>query len=83
MMSGLRDVPAVRSRWLRAALIAGPATFIAVGTAGAFTAGAFLAFPEDFAKPFIVVIEAALLPSLAVTLVLLLSGPPRRPEPVP
>jgi len=83
MMSGLRDVPAVRSRWLRAALIAGPATFIAVGAAGAFTSGAFLAYPEDFAKPFIVVIEAALLPSLAVTLVLLLSGPPRRPEPFP
>jgi multisubunit Na+/H+ antiporter MnhB subunit len=83
MMSGLRDTPAVSSRWLRAVLIVGPTMFIAVGLLGAFTSGAFLAYPEDFAKPFIVVIEAALLPSLAVTLALLLSGPPRRPDPVP
>jgi multisubunit Na+/H+ antiporter MnhB subunit len=82
-MSGLRDTPATSSRRLRAALIAGPATFIAVGLLGAFTSGAFFAYPEDFAKPFIVVIEAALVPSLAVTLVLLLSGPPQRPDPVP
>jgi multisubunit Na+/H+ antiporter MnhB subunit len=80
MMSGLRDAPAVSRRWLRLALIAGPAVFIALGLLGALMAGAFLAYPQGWAKLWIIVIEAALLPSLAVTLVLLLVGPPQRPE---
>ncbi|WP_233870499.1 hydrogenase subunit MbhD domain-containing protein [Paraburkholderia adhaesiva] len=80
MMSGLRDAPAISRRRLRVVLIAGPAVFIAIGLLGAVMAGAFLAYPEGWAKPWIIVIEAALLPSLAVTLVLLLIGPPQRPE---
>lgn len=80
MMSGLREAPAVSQRWLRVVLILGPAIFIVLGLLGAFMAGAFLAYPDGWAKPWIVVIEAALLPSLAVTLVLLLVGPPLRPE---
>jgi multisubunit Na+/H+ antiporter MnhB subunit len=80
MMSGLRDAPAVSWRWLRLALIAGPAAFIVLGLLGAVMAGAFLAYPEGWAKVWIIIIEAALLPSLAVTLVLLLVGPPQRPE---
>ncbi len=83
MMSGLLDAPAVSQRWVRLALIAGPAAFILVGLLGVFAANAFLAYPEGLAKPLIIVIEVALLPSLAVTLTLLLSGPPQRPESPP
>jgi multisubunit Na+/H+ antiporter MnhB subunit len=78
MMSGLLDAPAVSQRWVRLALIAGPAAFILVGLLGVFVANAFLAYPEGLAKPLIIVIEVALLPSLAVTLTLLLIGPPQR-----
>ena len=53
----------------------------AVGAAGAAMAGAFLAYPEGLAKPLIIVIELALLPSLAVTLALMVAGAPQRAEP--
>lgn len=79
MMAGLRDAPAVSGTWLRVALVGGPAVFIAIGLLGAWSAGAFLAYPGGLAKPLIIVIEAALMPSLAVTLALLLTGAPRRP----
>jgi multisubunit Na+/H+ antiporter MnhB subunit len=81
MMSGLRDAPAVSQRRVRVALVAGPAVFVGVGLVGTAVAGAFLGYPQGLAKPLIIVIEAALLPSLAVTLALLLHGPPQRPEP--
>ena len=77
---GLADAPPVSRRRLRAALVAGPAVFIAVGAAGVATAGAFLAYPEGLAKPLILVIEWALLPSLALTLGLIMAGAPQRPE---
>jgi multisubunit Na+/H+ antiporter MnhB subunit len=78
MMAGLADAPPVSRTWLRTVLVGGPAVFIAVGFTGAAIAGAFLGYPEGFAKPLIVVIEAALMPSLAVTLALLLAGAPQR-----
>ncbi len=80
MMAGLSDAPAVDRRWVRLALAGGPAVFIAIGLLGSGIAGAFLGYPEALAKPLIVVVEAALLPSLAVTLALLLAGPPSRRE---
>jgi multisubunit Na+/H+ antiporter MnhB subunit len=80
LMAGLRDAPAVDRRALRLALVAGPAVFIAIGFLGAWSAGAFLAYPDGLAKPLILVIEVALMPSLAVTLALLLLGPPQRAE---
>jgi hypothetical protein len=43
-----------------------------------WTAGAFLAYPEGWAKPLIVVIEVALLPTLTLVLALLMNGPPVR-----
>jgi hypothetical protein len=46
---------------------------------GLFTAGAFLGYPEGWAKPLILVIEVALLPTLAIVLALLMNGPPSRP----
>jgi multisubunit Na+/H+ antiporter MnhB subunit len=80
MMAGLADAPPVSRRRLRVALVAGPAVFIAVGAAGVATAGAFLAYPEGLAKPLIKLIEWALLPSLALTLGLIMAGAPERPE---
>jgi len=77
-MAGLADAPPVSSGWLRVALVAGPLTFLAVGAAGALYAGAFLGYPEGYAKPLIKVVEWALLPSLATTLALILVGPPER-----
>ena len=69
-----------RLRKGRLALVGGPVVFIAVGAAGVWTAGAFLAYPDGLAKPLIKVIEWALLPSLALTLGLIMAGAPERPE---
>ena len=52
---------------------------IALGFVGAAAAGAFLAWPTGLEKALIVVVEVALMPSLAVTLGLLLAGAPGRP----
>lgn len=77
-MAGLVDAPPISRTWLRIALVAGPIVFIAVGAAGAAIAGAFLAYPDGLAKPLIVVIEIALLPSLTLTLALIMAGAPER-----
>jgi hypothetical protein len=53
--------------------------FIALGFVGAATAGAFLAWPGGLEKAMIVAVEVALMPSLAITLGLLLVGAPQRP----
>jgi len=79
VMAGLSDAPPVSRTWLRLALIGGPVVFIAIGTAGISAAGAFLAYPDGLAKPLIKAIEWALMPSLALTLALLLAGVPERP----
>ncbi len=81
MMAGLTDAPPISRRWLRLGLVAGPLVFIAIGFAGAVTAGAFLAYPDGYAKPLIVVIELALMPTLALVLALILVGGPQRPVP--
>jgi multisubunit Na+/H+ antiporter MnhB subunit len=78
VMAGLVDTPRISRTWLRLALVGGPVVFIAVGGAGVALAGAFLAYPDGFAKPLIKLIEWALLPSLAATLALILAGPPER-----
>ena len=82
MMPGLADVPRVSSRRLRLTLIAGPAVFFIVGLGGLFLGDAFLAYPEAFAKPVILVIEFAMTLTVAATLALLMNGPPAR-EPSP
>ncbi len=51
-----------------------------VGVVGAVTAGAFLAYPQGFAKPLILVIEFALMPTLTLILGLMLLGAPQRGE---
>ena len=77
-MAGLADAPPVGNRWLRVGIVAGPLIFIAVGVLGLLTAGALFAYPPDWAKPMIVVIEVALLPTLVLVLALLMNGAPAR-----
>ncbi|MGB2819021.1 MAG: MnhB domain-containing protein [Burkholderiaceae bacterium] len=77
-MAGLADAPRIDRRWLRGGIVIGPLVFIAVGLLGLWTAGAFLGYPAGWAKPLIVVIEVALLPTLVLVLALLLCGPPER-----
>jgi multisubunit Na+/H+ antiporter MnhB subunit len=81
IMAGLSDTPPINRRWVRAGLVAGPLVFIAIGLAGAATAGAFLAYPDGYAKPLIIAIELALMPTLALILALLLAGAPLRSTP--
>jgi multisubunit Na+/H+ antiporter MnhB subunit len=77
-MAGLADSPPVKNAWLRAGIVVGPLVFIAVGLVGLATAGAFLGYPPDWAKPMIVVVELALLPTLVLILALLMNGAPAR-----
>jgi multisubunit Na+/H+ antiporter MnhB subunit len=81
IMAGLADTPPISRTWLRVGIVAGPLVFIAIGFAGAVTAGAFLGYPEGYAKPLIIVIELALMPTLALILALLLVGAPQRAVP--
>jgi multisubunit Na+/H+ antiporter MnhB subunit len=81
MMAGLTDAPPINRIWLRILLVAGPLLFIAIGFAGTLTAGAVLAYPEGYAKLLIKVIEAALMPTLVLTLALLVAGAPERTAP--
>lgn len=78
LMAGLTETPAIGGRLLRFALVLGPLAFIAVGVIGYMDAGAFLAYPEGFAKPLILLIEFALMPTLTLVLGLLLLGAPQR-----
>jgi multisubunit Na+/H+ antiporter MnhB subunit len=78
LLAGLSDAPPISRRLLRVVLVAGPAVFMAVGVAGVPLTGTFLAYPEGWAKPMILVIEFALMPSLALTLGLIMAGAPER-----
>jgi multisubunit Na+/H+ antiporter MnhB subunit len=81
MMAGLTAALAVSDRRLRLVLVAGPVAFLAIGLAGFVLADAFLAYPEAYAKPLIMVIEVAKILSVAATLGLLVAGPPQRLPP--
>jgi multisubunit Na+/H+ antiporter MnhB subunit len=78
MMAGLTDAPPIDRPWLRGLLVAGPLAFIAVGVVGMAAAGAFLAYPPGIAKPLILVVEFALMPTLTLILGLMLLGAPQR-----
>jgi len=80
LMAGLADTPNISHRGLRFGIVVGPLVFIAIGVLGLFSAGALLAYPPEWAKPMIVVVEVALLPTLTLILGLLLAGPPQRGE---
>lgn len=75
MVAGVRPVPTISSPLLRAAVVAGPVIFLAIGFAGQAMAGAFLAYPDGLAKPLIVFMEFALTLSIGVILGLLIAGP--------
>jgi multisubunit Na+/H+ antiporter MnhB subunit len=78
VMAGLTDTPPVSRRWLRVVLIAGPAVFLIVGIGGLALGDGFLTYPVAYAKPLILVIEFAMTLTIAVTLALLVAGPPER-----
>lgn len=79
-VAGVADAPPVSNRLLRLGLVAGPALFLAVGLIGAL-AGDFLRLPPEHAGNLILLIEAGLTVSVAVTLALLVVGPPQRDLP--
>ncbi|MGA0564289.1 MnhB domain-containing protein [Ancylobacter sp. VNQ12] len=74
MMAGLAAPPPLAARGLRAALVAGPALFLLAGFAGCLVGEGFLAYPEGFAKPIIVVVELALALSIAAIVGLMIAG---------
>jgi multisubunit Na+/H+ antiporter MnhB subunit len=78
LMARLAEAPETRSFLLRLALVAGPAVFLLAGVGGALAAGGFFAYPPGFAKPVILFIEAFMVFTIAVTLVMLVAGPPHR-----
>jgi len=77
MLAGLAKAPRMDGSLLRAGLVIGPGAFLAVGLAGLAVADAFLAYPPTYAKPLIIVIETAMIVTIAVTLGLLVAGSPR------
>jgi multisubunit Na+/H+ antiporter MnhB subunit len=81
ILAGLTDAPPINRAWLRTLLVAGPLVFIGIGIAGAVTAGAFLGYPDGYAKPLILVVEFALMPTLTLVLALMLLGAPQRDGP--
>ena len=78
IMAGVKDMPPISGRGLRLALTVGPAVFLAVGLCGFFSADAFLAYPVAYAKPLIVLVEVGMVLTIAVSLGLLMAGPPER-----
>ncbi|TVQ57885.1 MAG: DUF4040 domain-containing protein [Rhodobacteraceae bacterium] len=82
-LAGLADAPPVSSRALRLLIVLGPAAFLGVGMAGVVLAGAPFAYPAAHAKAIILVVEFAMLVSVAATLALLVVGPPERAQAAP
>lgn len=78
MMAGLTQPPRISSTRLRFLLVVGVLAFLAVGLAGFWWADGFLGYPPALAKPLIVGVELALAFSTALTLALLVAGPPER-----
>jgi multisubunit Na+/H+ antiporter MnhB subunit len=76
MRAGVAHLPPINRPWLHWLLIAGPAGFLLVGLGGLWLGDAFLAYPVAYAKPIIVAIEVPMTLTIAVTLVLLMSGVP-------
>jgi multisubunit Na+/H+ antiporter MnhB subunit len=77
-IAGLVRPPSVTDWRLRLMIAIGPLTFLGVGLAGFVIADGFLAYPPGFAKPLILLIEAAMTLSVAAALACLIAGPPER-----
>jgi multisubunit Na+/H+ antiporter MnhB subunit len=80
IMAGLVETPVLGTRALRLALVGGALVFFAVGLGGLLLGDGFLAYPEAFAKPLILAIEAALIVAIALSLALFVAGPGVRPQ---
>lgn len=78
MMARLTEAPQASAFWLRVALVAGPLVFLGASVAGAVVAGGYFAYPPGLAKPMILFIETFMTFTIAVTLAMLVAGPPRR-----
>jgi multisubunit Na+/H+ antiporter MnhB subunit len=76
IIAGLEKLPSIGQPWLRLLLVIGPVIFLVIGLAGFVLANAFLVYPEGYAKPMIVAVEAALTVSIAAALAMLAAGPP-------
>jgi multisubunit Na+/H+ antiporter MnhB subunit len=76
-IAGLRNIPMVGDRRLRLVLVIGPAIFLGIGLAGFALADSFLAYPPDFSKALIIVVEFALMLSIAAAIAMLAAGTPR------
>jgi len=82
LVAGLSLPVAAAQRLPRLLTVVGPAVFFAIGLAGFWLAGDFLAYPSGFEKPLILIIEAVLMLSVATALGLILAGlPPVPPQP--
>lgn len=81
LVAGLATPPAVSRRPLRWLLAVGSLVFFLVALAGFGWAEAFLGYPEGWAKPLILTIEAPLVFTIAATLAALLAGPPASENP--
>lgn len=75
-MAGIAAPPPISRAWLRILVAAGPVAFILAGFAGSALQGAFLAYPQGYAKAVIIAVEVVLTASIAVALALLVLGPP-------
>ncbi len=80
-LAGLAAARPVSRRRQRLLLVVGPAVFLAAGLAGSVFAGAFLAYPEPYAKLVILAIEIPVTLSIAAILALLVAGPPAQAAP--
>ncbi len=78
VMSGHWRWPRADSPMVRFGLVSGPAWFLLCGLGG-LALGSFLQWPTGLAKPLILAIECVLAIAIALTLALLVAGPPRRP----
>lgn len=77
MVAGVKPIPRISSGLLRLCVVAGPLVFLAIGFLGFLVPGEFLAYPQGYAKPLIIVMEFALTLSIGVILGLLIAGPPQ------
>jgi hypothetical protein len=75
-LAGLIRPPRIRQWQWHAGLVLGPLVFLLAGVAGALAGSGFLGYPEEIAGTAILIIEAALAVSIAVTLAFLVIGPP-------
>lgn len=80
LIAGLGAAPAASRRLPRLLVVLGPGVFLAIGLAGIWLAGDFLAYPQGLEKPLIVLIELVLMVSVALGLGLILAGLPPTPS---